>query len=190
MLDAYQHTSGTCYRNYHGQNDFIYDFTASQTLEGHISSISHRAVLGRYTMLVHYWVEYFLYFFKFPTWSICSKVDISTLPMIPATPFIQNRTWVTTTLVQHDVSVKLQTLGTETFTFCVWSTWRHTWCTQEPLAASEMVGGYSMGVPCALVGGHGGVSIMSGWLLRQQLHRMWSCRGMKCEILNLGICFH
>ena len=32
----------------------------------------------------------------------------------------------------------------------------------------------------ALVGGHGGVSIMSGWLLRQQLHRMWSCRGMKC----------
>ena len=25
----------------------------------------------------------------------------------------------------------------------------------------------------ALVGGHGGVSIMSGWLLRQQLHRMW-----------------
>ena len=104
MLDAYQHTSGTCYRNYHGQNDFIYDFTASQTLEGHISSISHRAVLGRYTMLVHYWVEYFLYFFKFPTWSICSKVDISTLPMIPATLFIQNRTWVTTTLVQHDVS--------------------------------------------------------------------------------------
>ena len=34
----------------------------------------------------------------------------------------------------------------------------------------------------ALVGGHGGVSIMSGWLLRQQLHRMWSCRDemMKC----------
>ena len=63
MLDAYQHTSGTCYRNYHGQNDFIYDFTASQTLEGQVSSICHRAVLGRDTMLVHYyWVEYFLYF--------------------------------------------------------------------------------------------------------------------------------
>ena len=36
--------------------------------------------------------------------------------------------------------VKLKTLGTETITFHVWSTWKHTWCTQEPLAASEMGG--------------------------------------------------
>ena len=105
MLDAYQHILGTCYRNYHGQNDFIYDFTASQTLEGPISSLSHRAVLGRNTMLVHYWVEYFYNSFIIFFEIIVSKVDASTLPMIPATLFVQNRTWVTTTLIQHHVSL-------------------------------------------------------------------------------------
>ena len=46
MLDAYQHILGTCYRNYHGQNDFIYHFTASQTLDGPISWLSHGSNVG------------------------------------------------------------------------------------------------------------------------------------------------
>ena len=54
MLDAYQHISGTCYRNYHGQNDFIYDFTASQTLDGPISWLSHGSNVGCKLMMVQY----------------------------------------------------------------------------------------------------------------------------------------
>ena len=104
MLDAYQHILGTCYRNYHGQNDFIYDFTASQTLEGPMSWLCHGSNVGCKLMMVHYWVEYFYNFFIIFFEIIVFKVDASTLPMIPATPFPQNRTWVTTTLVQHDVS--------------------------------------------------------------------------------------
>ena len=53
MLDAYQHILGTCYRNYHGQNDFIYDFTASQTLEGQVSSICHHICMY-YIFTVNY----------------------------------------------------------------------------------------------------------------------------------------
>ena len=87
-------------------------------------------------IFLKFFYNFFIIFFEI----IVSKVDASTLPMIPATLFVQNRTWVTTTLIQQYVSVKLKTLGTETFTFHVWSTWKHTWCTQEPLAASEMGG--------------------------------------------------